>query len=170
MTWQSNSSSQHTGLSRFLIVLGIVAVVAVVGYAISVFTGKSGEGSGKTLPKQEKTMDAGTASENEIVKEENSSFGESENGKDPEGRTVLTGIASDVFSRKDNPELKWVTLSVLNRRDGSVTDYKFVFTADTKGDAKAVLGGETIAISFFGDPSSKDAVVAGEVKKMEKTR
>lgn len=144
--------------------LGLVAVIAVVGYAISSFSTKTGRSDTPQDPSVKNNSDqsAGGSPEDAISPE--TGMVPTVFEKDAAGRTVVTGVVTQVLTRKSEEGSAWVTVSV-SADDGSMKDFKFFFAKDAQGEAVALSGGETVSIHFQGEPSETDAVVAEEVEK-----
>ena len=150
MAWSQPSSKSHRLLFWSLAVLAVVMVL-VVAFALRRFNGEMREGkniSSQNVPSSQNT-DA-----TRIEKKE------------------LSGSISEIIGEPDASE-KWVVLSVTAPSAVSVSDsqkaemktmrYRFYLGKEI-GNARDIHGGEAVIISFAGEPSETEYVLATSVE------
>ena len=150
MAWSQPSSKSHRLLFWSLAVLAVVMVL-VVAFALRRFNGEMREGkniSSQNVPSSQNT-DA-----TRIEKKE------------------LSGSISEIIGESDASE-KWVALSVTTPSAVSVSDsqkaemktmrYRFYLGKEI-GNARDIHGGDAVIISFAGEPSETEYVLATSVE------
>ena len=150
MAWSQPSSKSHRLLFWSLAILAVVMVL-VVAFALRRFNGEMREGkniASQNIPSSQNT-DA-----TKIEKKE------------------LSGSISEIIGESDASE-KWVVLSVTTPSAVSVSDlqkaemktmrYRFYLGKEI-GNARDIHGGEAVIISFAGEPSETEYVLATSVE------
>ena len=150
MAWSQPSSKSHRLLFWSLAVLAVVMVL-VVAFALRRFNGEMREG--KNIASQNVPSSQNTDA-TRIEKKE------------------LSGSISEIIGESDASE-KWVALSVTTPSAVSVSDsqkaemktmrYRFYLGKEI-GNARDIHGGEAVIISFAGEPSETEYVLATSVE------
>lgn len=154
MAWSQPSSKSHRLLFWSLAVLAVVMVL-VVAFALRRFNGEMNGKytSGNFVPL--------TQDDIVIVKDKSAVTGNVGVVVDDTGRTVVTGMVTEMLTRSKEEDLQWLVLSV--SEEGDVAK-KYLFSTDSHTEMnKKIVAGDRITVHFFGDPSESDAVVVGSV-------
>lgn len=152
MAWSQPSSKSHRLLFWSLAVLAVVMVL-VVAFALRRFNGEMREGKNISSQNVPSSLSQNTDA-TRIEKKE------------------LSGSISEIIGEPDASE-KWVVLSVTAPSAVSVSDsqkaemktmrYRFYLGKEI-GNARDIHGGEAVIISFAGEPSETEYVLATSVE------